>query len=80
MKKVLIGCFGVLLTMALTVFWYLSRFGGEQGIPETAQSTLRETHTGPVLGFSKNDVNVWLGIHFKRLPKGAGRISKLGGL
>ena len=53
MKKVLIGCLGILLMLGLTVFWYLSRFDSEQDIPETAQSTLRETHTGPVLGSLK---------------------------
>ena len=68
MKKVLIGCLGILLMLGLTVFWYLSRFDSEQDIPETAQSTLRETHTGPVLGFSKNDVNVWLGIPYAQPP------------
>ena len=68
MKKVLIGCLGILLMLGLTVFWYLSRFDSEQDLPETAQSTLRETHTGPVLGFSKNDVNVWLGIPYAQPP------------
>ena len=38
MKKVLIGCLGILLMLGLTVFWYLSRFDSEQDIPETAQS------------------------------------------
>ena len=29
MKKVLIGCLGILLMLGLTVFWYLSRFDSD---------------------------------------------------
>ena len=49
MKRVIFGLLGILLIPALTVFWYLSRFGGDELIPEISQETpspLQDGHQG----------------------------------
>ena len=70
MKKVVFSFLGFFLILGLAIFWYISRFGGDDQIPEVVEETLRETHSGPVVGFSDEDVNVWLGIPYAKPPIG----------
>ena len=70
MKRVIFALLGILLIPALTVFWYLSRFGGDELIPEISQETLTDTQSGPVVGFIDDGVNVWLGIPYAKPPTG----------
>ena len=70
MKKVIFGVLGFFLILALAIFWYVSRFGGDDSKPEVAQETLRDTQSGPVVGFTDDGVNVWLGIPYAKPPLG----------
>ena len=69
MKKFL-GFLGLVVVFALVVLWYFSRFSDDSQAPQVDQETLRETHSGPVLGFSDAGVNVWLGIPYAKAPVG----------
>ena len=44
MKKVVFSFLGFFLILGLAIFWYISRFGGDDQIPEVVEETLRETH------------------------------------
>ena len=70
MKKVIFGVLGFFLILALAIFWYVSRFGGDDSMPEVDQETLRDTQSGPVVGFTDDGVNVWLGIPYATPPLG----------
>ena len=70
MKKFFLGFLGLVVVFALVVLWYFSRFSDDSRAPQVDQETLRETHSGPVLGFSDAGVNVWLGIPYAKAPVG----------
>ena len=69
-EKIFPGIFGPGCFFALVVLWYFSRFSDDSQAPQVDQETLRETHSGPLLGFSDAGVNVWLGIPYAKAPVG----------
>ena len=70
MKKFFLGFLALVAVLALVVLWYFSRFSDDSQTPQVDQETLRETHSGPVIGFSDVGVNVWLGIPYAKAPVG----------
>ena len=70
MKKIFLGFLALVVVLALVVLWYFSRFSDDSQAPQVDQETLRQTHSGPVVGFSDAGVNGWLGIPYAKAPVG----------
>ena len=70
MKKIILGLVGLVVFFVAVIYWYVSRFAFDPEPPVVEPDTLRETLSGPVVGFRDRGVNVWLGIPFARPPKG----------